>query len=321
MPRSPLPQRHGLDAAWVRTPREVDWVLMRDHLVDRLPADGTDRVDEMIVEGRFVDERGAAITAATPYVPHVLVWFHRDLPVETVVQDSVPVLYRDERIVVVDKPHFLSTIPRGQHVMQSVVVRMRDELGLPGLSPAHRLDRLTAGVLMLTTEQRWRAPYQQLFERRHVTKEYEAIAPIGPLRVGEARVVRSHIRKDRGVLQAYEDPDAAPNAETLVELVASRGQLGRYRLTPHTGRTHQLRVHLNSLGVPILDDPFYPDLVDVPLGDHTRPLQLLARRLAFADPIDDTERVITSARELTHWTGTTPGRQDHHDLGSWTGEH
>lgn len=286
----------------MRTPREVDWVTMRDHLVGRLPADGTARVDEMIVEGRFVDERGTAITAATAYAPHVLVWFHRDLPVEAVVQDSVPVLYRDERIVVVDKPHFLSTIPRGQHVMQSVVVRMRDELGLPGLGPAHRLDRLTAGVLMLTTEQRWRAPYQQLFERRHVAKEYEAIAPVGPLRVGETRVLRSHLRKDRGRLQAYEDPTAEANAETLVELIATRGQVGRYRLTPHTGRTHQLRVHLNGLGIPIVNDPFYPELVDVPLGDHTQPLQLLARSLRFTDPVDGTERSPRSRRELAAWS-------------------
>ena len=301
-PRSPLPQRHGLDAAWLRTPRDGGWAVMRDHLVDRLPYDAEPRVDEMIAEGRFVDDRGTTITAATPYAPNVFVWFHRDLPVETVVAAGVPVLYRDERIVVVDKPHFLSTIPRGQHVMQSVVVRMRDKLGLPELGAAHRLDRMTAGVLLLTTERRWRAAYQTLFERRGVAKVYEAIAPVGPLRVGETRVVRSHLRKDRGVLQAYEVPDAAPNAETVVELLATRGLLGRYRLTPRTGRTHQLRLHLNALGVPIANDPLYPELLGAPLGDHTRPLQLLARTLQFTDPVDGTEHDFTSRRELAVWS-------------------
>lgn len=302
MPRSPLPQRHGLDAAWLRTPSDGDWTLMRDHLVDRLPYDAERRVDEMIAEGRFVDDRATMITATTPYSPNVFVWFHRDLPVETVVAAAVPVLYRDERIVVVDKPHFLSTIPRGQHVMQSVVVRLRDELGLPELGAAHRLDRMTAGVLLLTAERRWRAAYQTLFERRAVFKVYEAIAPVGPLGPGETRVVRSHLRKDRGVLQGYAVPGAAPNAETVVELLSIRGRWGRYRLTPRTGRTHQLRLHLYGLGISIANDPLYPEVLDLPLGEHTDALQLLARTLQFSDPVDGTAHDFTSRRELAVWS-------------------
>src|SRR5699024_9901218 len=130
-------------------------------------------LDRMIADGRFVDDRGRAITATEPYRPHIFVWFHRDLPEEAVVPFEEVVLHRDERIVVVDKPHFLSTIPRGRHVRQSVLVRLRTRLGLPELGAAHRLDRLTGGVLLLTTQRRWRAPYQQLFEHRQVDKSYE----------------------------------------------------------------------------------------------------------------------------------------------------
>ena len=63
-------------------------------------------------------------------------------------------------IVVVDKPHFLATMPRGRHVTQTVVVRLRRELDLPELSPAHRLDRLTAGVLLLTTMYGFDMPFR-----------------------------------------------------------------------------------------------------------------------------------------------------------------
>ena len=110
----------------------------------------------MLAAGAFVYADGAVLGAQDPYRPHTFVFFHRELRDEPPVPGSLLVLHRDERIVVVDKPPFLSTIPRGQHVLQSVVVRLRDELGLPELSPVHRLDRITSGVLVLTTGRRWR---------------------------------------------------------------------------------------------------------------------------------------------------------------------
>lgn len=307
MPRSPLPQRHGLDAAWLRTPGDGTWSRLRDHLVERLIHVDPDRVDAMLAEGRFVDESGAVLGPDTPYRGDRIVWFHRDLPVEATVPEPITVLYADERIVVADKPHFLSTIPRGRHVMQSAVVVLRDRLGLPELGAAHRLDRLTAGVLLLTTQRRWRAAYQTVFERRGVTKSYEAIAhdsatgSPAPLAVGEERVVRSHLRKDRGVWQAYEVADAEPNAETAVRLLDRRAGRLRYDLRPHTGKTHQLRIHLLGLGTPIVDDPLYPEVRDVAVDDFSAPLQLLARTLSFTDPVDGTARHYTSERALAAW--------------------
>ncbi len=298
-PRSPLPPRNGLGAAWVRTPDRTPgpaaWPTLGAWLRDRLP----DRVDVtgMLAAGRFVRDDGAPVQDDDPYTPHTFVWFHRDLREEPVVPGTVDVLHRDERLVVVDKPPFLSTIPRGRHVAQSVVVRLRDELGLPELSPAHRLDRVTSGVLVLTTERRWRGAYQRLFQERQVAKTYLALAP-HDARLALPVVVRNHLRKERGDWQVRVVPDAPVNAETLVEREQVVGERAVYRLTPRTGQTHQLRVHLHGLGVPIVGDPLYPDVLDVDVDDFTTPLQLLAHAVAFTDPVDGAERRFRSRRVL-----------------------
>jgi len=280
----------------LRTPGTAPEATLRDHLLTRL-AVPAEHLDRMIAEGRFVDDRGRPITATDPYRPHIFVWFHRDLPEEAEVPHEVGILYRDDRIVVVDKPHFLSTIPRGRHIRESVIVRLRQQLGLPELGAAHRLDRSTAGVLLLTTERRWRAAYQGLFEQRLTDKTYEALAPVRD-EVAFPRTVRSHLRKDRGVLQAYEVPGREPNAVTEIDLVERRGGVGRYRLHPLTGKTHQLRLHLNSLDLPILNDPLYPVHRDVSLDDFSAPLQLVARELAYRDPVDGTQRCWVSRQQL-----------------------
>ncbi len=251
----------------------------------------------MLAQERFVEESGRAVREADPYGPQRFVWFHRDLRDEPEVPGRIHVVHRDERLVVVDKPPFLATIPRGGHVRQSVVVRLRAELDLPELSPLHRLDRVTSGLLMLATESRWRGPYQTAFERRAVEKTYRALAPLrADLEL--PAIVRNHIRKVPGTWCAEVVPGAPVNAETRVELEGQVDGGGIYRLTPRTGRTHQLRVHLCGLGIPIVDDPLYPEVRDVPVDDFRRPLQLLAAEVAFTDPVDGQPRRFRSVRSL-----------------------
>ena len=296
--RSPLPQRHGLDAVRLRTPADGAWASMREHLVERLPRVDPARIDAMLRDGLIVDLDGPLAPDA-PYRPESFLWFHRDLPVEAAVPFTIDIVHRDEDLLVVDKPHFLATIPRGRHVVETALVRLRRDLDLPALSPAHRLDRVTAGLLMFVVRPERRGAYQTLFRDRKVRKTYRAVAPYDPA-LELPRTVRSRIVKERGVICAYEEP-GEPNAETLVELVGHHGGLGHYRLHPATGRTHQLRLHMSGLGVPILGDDLYPVLTDRPLDDFTSPLQLLAATLEFTDPITGEPRQFTSRRRLLAW--------------------
>ncbi len=245
-----------------------------------------------VLAGEVVTTSGAVVTPDMELPVGSHVFFYRDLPDEVPVPFDIPVLHRDDDIVVVDKPHFLATMPRGQHVTQTAVVRLRRSLGLPELSPAHRLDRLTAGVLLFTARREVRGAYQTLFASGAVSKTYHAVAQGIPA-VSLPVTVRNRIIKRRGVLQAYVEP-GEPNAETFVESLGS----DRYLLTPRTGRTHQLRVHMAGLGVPIVGDPLYPVIKEVAADDFSNPLQLLAQSLSFVDPLTGAPRRFVSERSL-----------------------
>ncbi|MFJ7999547.1 pseudouridine synthase [Streptomyces sp. NPDC096310] len=297
-PPAPLPQRDGVDPVRLRLPPDPDgrWATVRDHLVARFgDAVGAGRVETMVREGRFVGE-GGPVGAQEPYAAGRYIWFHRDFAPEERVPFEVGVVYRDERIVVADKPHFLATTPRGRHVTETAQARLRRELALPALQPAHRLDRLTAGLVLFVVRARDRGAYQTMFRDRLVRKEYEGVAPYDPA-VALPVTVRGRIEKERGVIAARVVA-GEPNAESRIELLEHRGGHGRYRLVPVTGRTHQLRVHMDGLGLPLLDDPVYPVVQESARDDYGRPLQLLARLLEFTDPLTGEEHRFESRLRL-----------------------
>ncbi|MCV7066277.1 pseudouridine synthase [Mycolicibacterium farcinogenes] len=280
--RPPLPVRDGLGPARLR--------LLGGRVYDEL--ERRFGIGAKVLAGEVVLPDGAIVDATTTLPAGAHVYFYRDLADEVEVPFDIPVLYRDDDIVVADKPHFLATMPRGGHVVQTALVRLRRALDLPELSPAHRLDRLTAGVLLFTVRPEIRGRYQRLFAERGVRKTYLARAA-GSATVALPTTLRSRIVKHRGRLQAFEEP-GAPNAETYIEEIEE----GLFRLTPHTGQTHQLRVHMASIGLPIIGDSLYPNVIDVAPDDFEHPLQLLAHRLEFTDPISGRDRVFVSARRL-----------------------
>lgn len=279
-----MPVRDGLGPARVR--------LRGGPVAEELRARFGSHAAAKVDAGEVVDARGVVVDCDTVLPAGSCVYLYRELREEVPVPFELAVLHRDDDLVVVDKPHFLATMPRGRHVAQSALVRLRRELDIPELAPAHRLDRLTAGVLLFTVRRELRGLYQRLFADGLVGKTYLARSS-APVNVGLPAVVRSRIVKHRGVLQAVTEP-GEPNAETLVEELGA----GLYRLTPRTGRTHQLRVHMSSLGLPIDGDPLYPGVIDVAPDDFTMPLKLLAVSLEFVDPRTGQSRRFVSQRSL-----------------------
>ena len=284
----PLPVRDGLGPARVR--------LRGGPVLAELRVPGSvSRPRAKVLAGEVVCADGVAVTGTTVLPPGAHVYFYRELRDEVPVPFDIPVLYRDDDIVVVDKPHFLATMPRGGHVAQTALVRLRRELDLPELSPAHRLDRLTAGVLLFTTRREIRGAYQTMFARGLVAKTYLARAAVG-LGIWSFRGwCAAESSSGAGLLQAVEEP-GEPNAETLIEHLGD----GHYRLTPRTGRTHQLRVHMASLGLPIHGDALYPNVIECRARRLLAAAATAGPPLEFDDPTTGSRRRFVSGRKLDH---------------------
>ncbi|MFT4199755.1 pseudouridine synthase [Gordonia sp. (in: high G+C Gram-positive bacteria)] len=244
--------------------------------------------------GELVDLDGRPVRLDEPSRPGAAVFFYRDLPDEVPIPFDLEILHDDDDLIVVDKPHFLATMPRGRHVTQTALVRLRREYGDDDIAPAHRLDRLTAGVLMFTRRPQVRTAYQELFASRRVRKTYWAAAD-GQWEHADRVRVANRIEKTAGDLRALV-VDGEPNAVSTI----ARTDDG-FTLLPETGRTHQLRVHMAGLGVPIQNDPLYPqvrpELAELPdHGDFSRPLRLVATSLEFDDPLTGRSRRFRSRR-------------------------
>jgi tRNA pseudouridine32 synthase/23S rRNA pseudouridine746 synthase len=248
-----------------------------------------------------LDEFGATIrpeqASQPPYPAHTRLYYYREVPDEPPIPFEEVVLFQDEHLLVVDKPHFLPVVPSGKYLRETVLVRLKHKLGLDDLVPIHRIDRDTAGLVMFSKQPASRAAYGVLFSRHQVRKTYHAIAP------WRAEVTLPQLRQSRireaGHFMLQREVPGPVNAITQIDLLEVRGNLARYALKPVTGQRHQLRVHMLALGLPILNDGLYPTLTPEGQVDHAHPLQLLAKELAFTDPVSLTERHFVSQRRLT----------------------
>ncbi|QKO21384.1 pseudouridine synthase [Rhodoferax sp. BAB1] len=292
------PMLDGVSASCVALPHGP-WPRLIDFLGERLPKVGMDEWQQRMAQNRVLDEQGVPQASDAPYRPGTRIYYYRELETEALIPFEEEVLYQDEHLLVADKPHFLPVTPSGRYVQQTLLVRLKRRTGLEHLSPIHRIDRETAGLVLFSLRPQDRGAYQALFREQVVDKDYEAIAPLRP-DLPLPAVHRSRIEADEQFFRQREVP-GAPNSETQIALLEARGTLARYRLRPRSGKTHQLRVHMDALGRPIVGDLFYPEVVHGPgpaQEDWSRPLQLLARGIRFSDPVTGALRQFESRRQL-----------------------
>lgn len=307
--QAPLPVRDGLNPSRAQLPRDAQPMLAGDFLLHLIltqthksPDDDAAAVAARFRRNEVLDPKGRPYAAEDVLTPGADIWFYRTPGPEREVPYDIPILFEDANLLVADKPPFMATMPRGRHITETATVRLRRATGNQDLSPAHRLDRLTSGVLVFTQRPEVRGAYQELFARRQAHKVYEAIAAYSPA-ITPGTLWENRIEKTRGELQAVLI-DGPANARTRVLNVERLpgGRYARYTLAPETGRTHQLRLHMCQAGVPILGDPLYPTPAHSEVEDFSQPMRLLARRLSFIDPFTGAERSFESGREHTPMT-------------------
>jgi len=295
------PTRNGVGPSCVALPAGT-WLSLLDFLAERFPNVSRQTWLERFTRGDVFNETGQRISCEqamqAPYPAHSRLYYYRDVPFEAPIPFDEVVLFENAHLIVVDKPHFLPVVPSGGYLNETVLVRLKRKLGLDDLVPIHRIDRDTAGLVMFSKQPASRAAYCALFSQHAVRKTYEAIAPWRadlhfPL-VRQSRI------QEAGHFMLQQEVSGPVNAITHIDVLEVRGDLARYQLKPVTGQRHQLRVHMLALGLPLLGDGLYPTLTPEGQLDYTKPLQLLAKELTFADPVSGVEQHFTSQRTLTY---------------------
>ena len=290
-----LPTRNGVGPSCIGLPAGA-WHTITDFLVERFPAISREVWLERMANHLVVDEFGVPVTAGRPYPGHMRIYYYRAVDVEKRIPFDEVILFQDAHLVVADKPHFLPVTPSGHFLQETLLVRLKKRLGIDTLIPIHRIDRETAGLVLFSVQPGERNAYQALFRNQAVTKHYEAIAPWGK-DLAFPVVRQSRIVEGIPFFRQHEVP-GKPNSETRIDVIEINGNHARYALSPVTGKKHQLRVHMNALGLPILNDRLYPPVFDTPDDDYSLPLQLLARSITFDDPISGQKRHFQSRFNL-----------------------
>ena len=305
-PTPPLPARDGVSPSCVAVPA-AHWPTVLDFLAERLPALTAEQWQSRLLAGEVLDEHGHPVTPDLPCHAGQRLFYYRGWPDEPAASVVERIVFQDDWLVVADKPHFMPVTPSGRFVRRSLLVRLKQQLDIDTLSPIHRIDRDTAGLVVFAVLPHTRDAYQALFRRRRVDKLYEAVAAHRPA-LSFPHTHRSRLEPDPQRFFISREVPGEPNSETTIERATPLGAHALYRLRPLTGQRHQLRLHMHALGLPILGDAFYPTVRHAAgqADDNARPLQLLARALAFDDPVTGQPRRFESGLHLAAAQGRWP---------------
>ncbi|WP_151447770.1 pseudouridine synthase [Lacisediminimonas profundi] len=291
----PLPVREGVAPSYIWLP-QGPWPDLLNFLTERFPAVDASQWQRRMQAGDVRDARGSMLLPDAGYCAGMQVFYYREIAHEPPIPFDEFILYQDEHLLVADKPHFLPVTPSGRFLHETLLVRLKLKTGCDALVPIHRLDRETAGVVAFSLNPETRGRYQALFRERTVDKVYEALAPGRP-DLSFPLTRRSRIIPGERFFMMKES-GGEPNSHTEIEVLEKGLSCWRYRLRPSTGKTHQLRLHMLGLDMPILNDLLYPVVHPVGAENYEKPLKLLARSLSFIDPVSGVRHCFESARTL-----------------------
>ena len=290
----------GVSASRVFLPADQSHSNLLQFFTTQFPHIEVKEWEDRFAQGLVLNDLGQALEASSAYLPNTHLIYFRRLAREPEIPFEEEILFQDEHILVADKPHFLPVTPSGLYLHQTLLNRLKKKTGIQTLSPIHRIDRDTTGLVIFSIKPDERAPYQNLFRDRVVRKIYEAIAPYSETLIAKLPMTyQSRLEESEHFLQMMEVEGEA-NTDTLIEIITQSKSWAKYRLTPGSGKKHQLRCHLNALGIPIQNDQIYPTLTPYQEYDLdvSKPLQLLAKEISFLDPITNAQRVFVSRRAL-----------------------
>jgi tRNA pseudouridine32 synthase / 23S rRNA pseudouridine746 synthase len=280
------------------------WQTVLQFLCSQFPFITEDKWRERIAKGKVHWFNGAVITEHTPFLPSKRLCYYREVNTEPVIPFAHHILYQDQHILVADKPHFLPVTPGGEYVNECLLARLKRQTGIDDIVPVHRLDRETAGVVLFSLNSQSRPHYYQLFSEGKVQKHYQAVAQLTTVASAAELPLRWHIANRIEKSQPRFINAIVPgevNAVSDICLSDRQGDLGLFQLTPYSGKTHQLRLHMLSLGMPILYDKYYPVLAPKLPAQFDKPLQLLAQTLCFSDPLSHQQHRFSSKQRLKAW--------------------
>ncbi len=290
-----LPLRDGVAPSSVTLP-STGWEYVIDFLCDKFTAIPREVWLKRMQQGLVTDGLGNVLNADASFRANSTVRYYRALEHETPIPFEERILFQDDFLLVADKPHFLPAVPAGKYLQETLLVRLKRKTGIDTLAPMHRIDRETAGLMLFTIKPETRGAYQSLFQNKQVQKQYHAIAAFHDDLV-LPMTYRSCIQESEHFMRMQE-VEGIENSETHIELIEQRNGMGKYLLKPFTGKKHQLRVHMAALGLPISNDQIYPNYIALEIESYEKPLQLLAKRIEFTDPLSGQQRIFQSNKDL-----------------------
>lgn len=285
-------------ASCVSLPRaKKPYPAILDFLTLRFPRVGQATWELRIQQGKVLDEAGVPISKETPYVPQQRLFYFREAPAEPLIPLAEKLLFQNPELLVACKPPFLPVVPAGPYINECLLHRLKRKTGNSDLVPLHRIDRETSGLVLFSANKATRGLYSALFSTGRIEKTYEAVAALSDCPQTNNWTVENRLEAGEPWFR-MQAVAGAVNARSQIKLLAFRENRAQFQLSPITGKKHQLRLHMSGLGFSILHDRYYPELLPKQADDFAKPLQLIARRVKFIDPVSGKHLEFFSERKL-----------------------